>query len=275
MMRIIGNEPNRPHLGCDDMWHTPTGNRVIRGAEAELIRASVGGIVEELLRAEHLHDDNGFDSGIEIFDALPVSQKLASLEQVMRYLLTDTLAPLPLTAVNEAVVGVIFENVRQQVEMEVMRQDPYRDDWFSQEAEDEEPWRLQLRWSDESGDGVEPFDYRWREWVLAAAAQVRDSGLRDQGDCEALCSEEWPTRGCTDIHAWDILIECLADCILWDRDYEMAEAFLDDDPEHATAKKNMLGIHPDYFTGLAPDPRDEELGTVVDSIEQLMRAKPR
>jgi hypothetical protein len=262
------------------MWHTPTGNRIIAGAEAELIRASVGVIVGDLVRAARGQDDCWFDAGIDIFDALPVSQKLAALEQVARHLFTFTREPLPLTAVNESVIGAIFENVRQQVELEVMQQDPYREDWYYGECEEEswratdgEPWAGQELYGEEfatfEDTGGVP-ECGWRERVLAAAAELRELGAFGE-----LSHGIWPEACCTDIYRWDLLIESLADCILWDRDYEMAEAFLDDDPEQAAAKKMMLGIDEDYFTGLAPDPRDEQLGDVVASITRLTRAKPR
>jgi hypothetical protein len=60
---------------------------------------------------------------------------------------------------------------------------------------------------------------------------------------------------CTDLDDWALLIECLEDSILWEADWDMPELFLDVEPRVGRARKKRLGIDPDYFTALTPDPR--------------------
>ncbi|XZE52587.1 hypothetical protein SH139x_004289 [Planctomycetaceae bacterium SH139] len=243
------------------MWHTPTGKRVVDGVEAELIRESISTILEQLLCSSLECEDFCFQSGIEVFDCLPLSQKLASLELAGRHLLTDTEDALPLTAVNESVVGVIFENIRQHIETEIDTERCYEACFGDEDS----------AWEEDSQDCF-PGDRYWRRQVLVTCRQTLGKDPAKQ----CLASEfDWPPVECDDLQRWDVLIELLADRILWDRDYEMAEAFLDDAPENATAKKLMLGIDEDYFTGLAPDPRDEVMDQVVLSIRRLTRPKPR
>jgi hypothetical protein len=68
-----------------------------------------------------------------------------------------------------------------------------------------------------------------------------------------------PSADSRDTAEWDLLLECLADRILWDCDREMGDEFLDADPDASRAMMAELRIDPDYFTAVAPDPTDEEL----------------
>lgn len=235
------------------MWHTPCGDRVICGAEAELIRVSIDLLVESIQEEGFEEGELQFSSGIQIFDELTWTQKLAAVEQVARYLLTSTPDILPLSAVNEAVVGAIFEHVNQMVELEIASESF---GIFSAVQADENPF---YRWS-------------WRESVIQAVLErVTEAELSEMHRDGFYL----PTSTCTDLETWSDLIENLADQILWDRDYELAAAFMDDDPEIAAAEKKMFGIDQDYFTELTPDPREDQMQPVLFSIQKLVRSKPK
>lgn len=241
------------------MWHTPIGDRVISGAEAELVRASIDVLAEEIQERGWDNDELSFNSGIEIFDELTWTHKLAAIEQVARYLLTDTPDVLPLSAINEAVVGAIFENAHQMVEFEIARE-AYSDFGISQE---EQP----------RGDEADAYDrWYWRDLVINAVLETID-----EAEIAEMRSNDFflPSSTCTDHDTWSNLIENLADQLLWDRDYELAAAFMDDDPAIAAAEKKIFGIDQDYFTDLPPDPRDDQMQRVVLSIHKLVRSKPR
>lgn len=240
------------------MWHTPDGQRILLGAEAELVQRSIESIVSQLYESNSDDDACTFESGISVFDQLQLNQKIVVLRQVACYLLTDTDAPLPLTAVNEAAVGAVFENIRQHVETEIEhcsvlgQMFPIHNS--SALSCDEEPWTI------------------WRSKILAA-----EFATLSRGEWELLVAEgfHWPSEDCLEIERWDEIIESLADRILWDRDYEMSDSFLDDDPLSATARKEMLGIEHDYFIDTPPDPNDDELEGVISEIHSIVRRKPR
>lgn len=233
------------------MWHTPDGQRVIDGAEGELIRSSIYSLMEQLVESVSNPYGDCLETGIKVFDELQMTQKLALIEKVATFLLTDTNEPLPLTAVNEAVVGAIFENIRQHVEMEVT---------------------CCTLLHEHLPDADEEDFFHWRRAVLDA-----EFATLDPSEIELLQSEgfQWPTVDCCELERWDELIEGLADHILWDRDYEMADSFLDDEPQMAAARKEVLGIDADYFVDLPPDTNDDCIDKVITSIEALVRSKPR
>lgn len=246
------------------MWHTPLGDRVIRGAEADLIRASIDVLADEIQEHGWDNDDLGFSSGIEVFDELTWTHKLAAIEQVARYLLTDTVDVLPLSAINEAVVGAIFENAHQMVEYEIARE-AYSDTGSSQED---------LICADETqhDDADDYIRWHWRDLVIKAVLETITAAELSEMYQEG---HFLPTSTCTDHDTWSNLVENLADQILWDRDYELAAAFMDDDPVIAAAEKKIFGIDQDYFTDLPPDPREDQMQRVVISIHDLVRTKPR
>jgi hypothetical protein len=75
--------------------------------------------------------------------------------------------------------------------------------------------------------------------------------------------------------SWELQIELLADRILWDRDYELADTLMDVDPDAATEQKQFLGISDDYFSAIAPDISDQEFAAVLQSLREMVRPKPR
>lgn len=79
----------------------------------------------------------------------------------------------------------------------------------------------------------------------------------------------------TDLSEWSGVIESLADRILWDRDFEMAESFLDAAPAVASVQKSMLGIDQDYFAAAATDPGPAHVESTLDRIRQITHRKPR
>lgn len=202
------------------MWHTSFGDRTLKGAEAALVKAAVTAV------AEHIQEESaGFDDswgyGVQLFDELTWTQRLMLLDSVATYLLTETPATLELTAVNEAVVGVLFECVRMQIDLEILS------------IEDPE------------------LDYYWRTLVLTA---LREPVPDEEEEPLDPGSDYLPQDvRCDDHGKWRDAIELLADRILWDRDYEMAGTFLDQPPEKAERLKVYLGIDDDYFSSVAPD----------------------
>lgn len=226
------------------MWHTSVGDRVLAGAEAALLKAAITAVVEQIKEESSGYVDQA-EYGIRLFDELPWSQRLVLLEQIATYLFNTTREPLGLTAVNEAAIGTLFEHIRWEIELEIV-----------------------LR----SEDPTRP-DTRWRELVSAAYEECFWQDGADVSD------EEWdefsrPDVTSEDREAWSDLIESLANRILWDRDFEMEDLFLDEAPEKTEVMKQYLGIDSDYFAAAAPDAvTDEAMERVYERLDQLAEGR--
>jgi hypothetical protein len=224
----------------------------LRGEEAALVRTAIDAMINTVL----LHIDDEFDdpgdvceSGIPVYDHCTTSQKIGLLHDVARYLLTETESTLPLSAAVEAAVAAVFVEIRDQVAIEI--------ELFSMR-------------SGEVGNGQPT----WRQMVLDAYQTMIGPGDDESDDWDEM-SEELPDRTCKDMDQWECLIDALADAILWDRDFEMAEGFLDADPGVSQQRRRLLGIDEDYFTSVAPDPRPHEVLRLISETRDIVRAKPR
>lgn len=249
------------------MWHTSRGDRTLRGQEAALIQAAINTMIDALM--DHLDDEfedasaTGYESGIAVYDAFSPAQQIGLLYDVAKHLLTETTRTLALSAPLEATVAAIFVEVRDQVAIEI--------DFHS----------CRPRGEDER---------TWREMVLAAYRSVFAHAAEEAATDEAnaigniACHDELadneihamlPDELCSDIHVWERLVDGLTDAILWDRDFEMADSFLDVDPGVSHHRRQLLGINEDYFSSVAPDPRPDEVFGLVSRTREIVRAKPR
>jgi hypothetical protein len=244
-----GEKQGRVHA----MWHTSLGDRTLRGDEAALVRMSIESMIDSLLihvdeeiENEEIDADSRIDcaSGIPIYDALTISQRIAVLHDVAKYLLTDTEKVLSLSAELEASVAAIFIEIRDQVAIEI-----------------------------DFPSIIRHHGPNWRKLVRAAYDSVfadSETGLHDEE-----VGDDLPVPSERDICRWEYLVEALSDAILWDRDFEMADSFLDDDPGVSHTRRRLLGIDDDYFTSIAPDPRPDEVYSLVSRTREIVRAKPR
>jgi hypothetical protein len=226
------------------MWHTSVGNRELAGAEAALLKVAITAVVEQIKEESSGYVDQA-EYGIRLFDELPWSQRLVLLEQIATYLFTKTREPLELTAVNEAAIGALFEHIRWEIELEIV-----------------------LR----NEDPLQP-DTQWRELVSTAYEEC----FRDEGADGTI--EEWddfsqPDITSEDRETWSDLIESLANRILWDRDFEMEDLFLDEAPEKTEIMKQYLGIDSDYFAAAAPDAvTDEAMERIYERLDELAQER--
>ena len=94
------------------MYHTPSGDRVLLGAERRLFMQSLGMIVDLLAT-----DDMEF--GIDPFDQLQPNQKLVVLYNSARGLLRPNEPPPMLTAFIEAAVATVYEFAEDQLNQEI------------------------------------------------------------------------------------------------------------------------------------------------------------
>lgn len=232
------------------MWHTSRGDRTLRGDEALLVRCAINNMIDGL--TIHIDDEIddvaiGSETGVAVYDACSLSQRVGLLHEVAKYLLTDTDSAVRLSAPLEATIAAIFVDVRDQVAIEIEFLPPLLES-------DSEP--------------------TWRQMVLDA---YRSTLAPECGENEVWREilEQLPSADCRDMREWQALIDSLADAILWDRDFELADHFLDAEPGFSRAQRQLLGISDDYFTRIAPDPRTSEVRRLVSQTRNIVRVKPR
>ena len=172
--------------------------------------------------------DDDYSIGLPSFDSLAYPQKMAMLATVSKALLREDVPAPKLTAVLECAAAAVFHHLKNEVQAEL--------DMAREERRD-----AGATWSS-----------HWRSRIAEA---VRYMQITDTPDVK-----------CEDFEEWDVCIEALMDCIFWDRDYEGLE-IEDMRPEAGSVLKRLLSISDDYFVGIAPDPRQEQ----VDSIRQQLR----
>ena len=228
------------------MWHTSRGDRILHGDEATLVREAIDTMVDVL--SLHVDDElaGGIvcETGVHVFDQFTPAQRIALLHEVAKYLLTDAGETLRLSAALEATVAAVFVDIRDHVAIEVD---------FPQATD-------HPRWIERPG---------WRHLVASAFHVVTEL----EGDFKT--REELPLEASGDIKQWELVIDYLADSILWDRDFEISGDFLDEDPEVSRERRQLLGIEDDYFTQIAPDPRPSEVAGLVSATREIVRRKPR
>lgn len=207
------------------MWHTSNGIRTLHGAEAALIRASIAHILymleEENTLGEH------WEIGIPIFDKISWQQQLVLLAEVGEALLRDDVPPPELTAINEATVGAIYENILQCVQFEIDSDDP------------------------EISKGLD-MTY-WRRLLRDAVQDL------DKGKLPLSPDEQLPDTDNPDMNEWETMIETIQSFVLWDADWLDEDLLLDADPETGREIKHMAGIADGYYTAIPPDPNESEV----------------
>jgi len=111
----------------------------------------------------------------------------------------------------------------------------------------------------EIGGGAEPEARAnfWRQLILAACQELDDEG------------SDLPSPSAIDVETWNELIEYLVDRILWDRDFDMQDSFLDDDPDKLKPRMEFMGIPGNYFVEPAPDPAGGDLSAIRETLQEV------
>ena len=204
-----------------------------------------------------------FDSGIKAFDELQPNQRLALLAQVGKAL-KDEAEPRPkLTAHAEATVAAIFRVIGDLVESEI--------DSGDEDERYENPtfWRervlaayVEADEKDNAEEGVSPFPQV--EPVLGTPPVGKGGEVHEE--------EPWcpPRVDSDEADDWEFMVDCLANRVLWDDDdFVLGDAFLDADPSEGRSLKTVLGIDDDYYTSIAPDPTDAQLGPIRQQLREV------
>lgn len=220
------------------MWHTTRGQRTLSGAEANLIRQSLTAIYDTL-ETVCLPADEGYNSGVDLFDRLSPEQQLAMLANVGEALLCQHVLPPPLTALSEATAAAIFGGLQARIEEEL-------------DAD-----------VSNSDNVLDPSTF-WRSLLHKVVAQQQPPG------------SPLPEPSSNDWKRWNTLIELVASEVLGADDWNMEDLVVDSSPEQSTAIKDGLEITSDYFDAIAPDPAGPELHAIrrrLDALTGLQHAQ--
>jgi hypothetical protein len=244
------NERGLSRTGGRVVWRTSAGERVLDGTERTLFVHAAAALLGYLLdeaREDDPDEVSTWHTGVALFDYTEPQARIVLLRDVVQAL-TDPTVPAPkLTATNEAGVHAVFRFLRGEIEMEM----DCEDYCSGREPDlDRSPFIL----------GHDPF--YWRKLVLAAYLEAR--GPADPSDA----GEAIPSHICVDMEEWDAQLECLADQIFWDRDWEMEE-IMDLPPRQARAVKRLMGIEQDYFLAMPGGATNAEVRDAVAYLRRL------
>ncbi len=96
---------------------------------------------------------------------------------------------------------------------------------------------------------------KWRELLVTVREEME--------------AEDIPDTACEDYDEWDLEVEELANAILWDRDYEDGDTYMDHPPEKTEWLKYMARIPDNYYTAIADDLTDEEAQVKIKELRKL------
>ena len=101
----------------------------------------------------------------------------------------------------------------------------------------------------------------WRKMIAAALKEMEAEGV--------------PEPTCEDEDEWDIGMQELSDCVLWDADYADGDLYLDRPPEAARNLMAEMWIADDYFAAIAEDLTEEQTEAKVAMLRALCAAVVR
>ena len=104
--------------GVDMTWHTPIGERVIRGSEGRLLRAALGRVVD-VVQMRIADPDQRIEWGVRVFDEMSPGSQLAVLADVASAMFLPTERCSDLTAISEGTVSVLYLAIAEMVEYEI------------------------------------------------------------------------------------------------------------------------------------------------------------
>jgi len=246
------------------MWPTSTGSRTLHDAEAALVAAAIDVMLNSL--DESFCEDSDEDPepmadmqfGIPIFDSLTLPQRIATLHYVALHLLTDAMpATEDTSAVEDATIAAIFSEIQDQVSIEV----GFDIVGIFEGATD----------SDEVAKNVLKSTH-WRTLVMTACRQsLLSDGEVDEDESIGLPQDSHDSN----MDVWENSIDLLVSNILWDRDFELADGFMDQDPASARHRRRLLGIPDNYFVQPPLDPTASQTRLLLAQVKSLVLRRPR
>lgn len=213
------------------MWLLSDTERVLTKEEWACIRIGLESLIDYI--ADDPDGQCGLSTtGVEVFDRLSATQKLAILADTCEAMQSPEVAAPKLTAISEGTVAALLQSFWNQLIMELD---------MSDDIDDEYPL-LECRRS-----------------LLAA--------FEDEQDAE--CYEELPDESESDSDLWHTFFSIFESRFLADTDYEMS-SLLDAPVERAEELKAIMGIDDEYFVAVAPDPTERQMHKVKQKLARLL-----
>jgi len=278
------------------MWHTSSGKRTLEKNEALLFAEAM------LLLLDNADTMGMEDYSVDIaaFDQLTVGQKVSTLGIITQGLLCQDVEPVRLNAALEGAIAAVFDHVKATVELELL--DPevgrdwrnrvldaledartaemiYEDDCFvrgflaSQSSAPNETPETEAG-GDESAFDPFPADSTLKADLKRGLSQARDKLLNSA--LPEMDEPVWPQTPDQENHDspcsyedWELIVEELEDHILWDRDFETGDTYLDLHPLLSEVMKEEMRIPSDYFIAIPDDLNGEQAEATLTEIRQL------
>jgi hypothetical protein len=278
------------------MWHTSSGKRTLEQNEALLFAEAM------LILLDNADTMGMEDYSVDIaaFDQLTVGQKVSTLGAITQGLLCHDVEPVRLSAALEAAIAAVFDHVKAMVELELDDPEAGRD-WRNRvldALEDAQTAEIifendslardflasqstapnETPETEEGGDESVPDPFPANSELKAdlkrGLSQARDelldsvlpemdehawSQTPEQENHESPCSYE----------DWELIVEELEDHILWDRDFETGDTYLDLHPLLSEVMKEEMRIPSDYFTAIPDDLSEGQIEPVLTKVRQL------
>jgi hypothetical protein len=263
------------------MWHTSHGDRTLRGLEAAVFAESM----RSLLDFAATMGWDQYPVEIPAFDNLTSGQKVHALLTVAQGLLCEEVPKVQLTAALEATVAAVFYQLETMVTLEL--DDPeaghYWKDRVKAALNDAEANTANfvpgtgIPAAGESGDdpfNLPPGDEALKQAIRDGLEIAQHDMLEDIfGDYEGPpisgMPETEPAITLSQRDQWDLHLTGLMDHILWDRDYETADTYVDLPPVLSDVLKEEMRIERDYFVTVPNDLSPAQAEQTLKEIKEL------
>ncbi len=119
--------------------------------------------------------------------------------------------------------------------------------------------------------------YRQLHRMVVDELMVSDEGEEECLDVRGMLTraastmrlEGAPSSDCTDDAEWDALIETLSDRVLWDRDFEGGNLFLDSPRPPRSAEDDEIQQLVPYYAAIPQDPSDAQAEHILSDLMGL------
>ncbi|MDM4018385.1 hypothetical protein [Roseiconus lacunae] len=247
------------------MIYDPYQPQKLTGRHAELYCKSLALMLDSFRDCfQRPEEDLVWTFGVRLFDGLGWREKLMLLLKVSKLALLGEGDIHEWGALEKAACFSVYHHVFQQLEIE---RDVLNMDMRS---------RSERVWIDPGDEEAEEAAFaldemaRWKLLIEEAYAEdARQEGVEDD---EIQSILEHPEDEEDDLNHYYSLIDLLAGRLIDDRDFEMADTFLDLDPDVASELKSTMGISDDYFIQMADDAPIEKDHETFDALAKLAGA---
>ena len=87
--------------------------------------------------------------------------------------------------------------------------------------------------------------------------------------CQEMDGEDTPEVTCCDCEEWEIEIQTIEDCVLWDADYLDGHLYLDRPPEESKLLREATRIPDEYYAAIPDDLTDEQIDKQLRPLRKL------